>query len=292
MQSCFSRRALPLLAALLLAVSGAAQAQQHPSEETPYVPSPRGVVVPMLTLAGVRGGDHLIDLGSGDGVILLTAASRYGASGLGVDIDARLVKRSNAAALAAGLGGRVRFVEQDLFKTDIAPATVLTLYLLPEFNMALRQTILDKLRPGTRVVSHDADMGDWQPEASVEVQVPEKTVGVRKTSMVYMWTVPARLEGRWQVRIDGGEAIEVDLMQRFQQVFGRASRAGRTQSVERGLVQGRVVFFQIGMGNDALFFSGSSNGARISGSATDARGRVQHWRAARPGATPTTLSVR
>jgi 16S rRNA G966 N2-methylase RsmD len=291
----FYQRVLPFVAAL--ALCGVVHAQQQPTEETPYVPSPRGVVDTMLTLAGVRAGDYLIDLGSGNGVIILTAAARYGASGMGVEIDPRLVRLSNESARSAGLAARARFVEQDLFKTDISPATVLTLYLLPEFNMALRSTILDKLKPGTRVVSHDADMGDWLPEASTEVQVPEKTVGVRKSSMVYMWTVPAKVEGRWRLRVGAGagkggeEAIDIDLVQTFQELSGRAAWLGQSTAVQHGFVHGRVVSFSLGMGADALLFTGRADGARIAGSVIDARGRTQRWSATRP-ATVGALSLR
>jgi 16S rRNA G966 N2-methylase RsmD len=259
-----------------------------PSEETPYVQSPRGVVETMLDMAGVRAGDYLIDLGSGDGRIILTAAGRYGARGFGVDIDPRLVRLSNEAARAAGLAAKARFFERDLFKTDIAPATVLTMYLLPEFNLALRASILDKLKPGTRVVSHDADMGEWRPDASVEIAVPEKTVGVRKSSMVYMWTVPAKVEGRWLVHVAGARQrgdIELDLVQSFQEFSGRANWDGQTLAADRGLVQGGVVFFRLGRGPDALLFSGrvsQAGGTRLEGSVIDAQGREQRWSAQRP----------
>ena len=286
------------LFAAALALAGAANAQQHPSEETPYMQSPRGVVDTMLELAGVGAADHLIDLGSGDGRIILTAAGKYGASGFGVDIDPRLVRLGNDAAQAAGLAGRVRFAEQDLFKTDIKPATVLTLYLLPEFNMVLRPKILAELKPGTRVVSHDADMGEWVPDRSVEVSVPEKTVGVRKTSMVYLWTVPARVEGRWRVSLPAakgrrGTDIDLELAQAFQELSGRASveSRGRTLPLAHGFVQGTVVFWQLGMGADALLFTGHASGDHIAGSATDAKGRVYRWQASRKTA-PAVVSAR
>ncbi len=293
---CISRALLA--GACLVAAFGAAAQQQYPSEETPYVQSPRGVVEAMLDLAGVRKGDYLIDLGSGDGRIILTAAAKYGASGFGVDIDPRLVRLSNEAARAAGLAARARFIEQDLFKTELAPATVLTLYLLPEFNMVLRPRLLEQLKPGTRIVSHDADMGDWRPDASLEVAAPDKTVGVRKSSMVYLWTVPARVEGRWRVRLAAakekrGAEIDLELAQAFQDLSGRASIPSRGQSLplSHAFVQGTVLFWQLGMGADAMLFTGRVTGDRLAGSVTDAQGREIRWQARRQNA-PRVLSAR
>jgi hypothetical protein len=293
---CISR-ALLAGACLVAAFSAGAQ-QQYPSEETPYVQSPRGVVEAMLDLAGVRKGDYLIDLGSGDGRIILTAAAKYGASGFGVDIDPRLVRLSNQAAQAAGLAARARFIEQDLFKTELAPATVLTLYLLPEFNMVLRPRLLEQLKPGTRIVSHDADMGDWRPDASLEVAAPDKTVGIRKSSMVYLWTVPARVEGRWLVRLATAKdkrsaEIDLELAQAFQDLSGRANIRSRGQALQlsHAFVQGNVLFWQLGMGADAMLFTGRVTGDRLAGSVTDAKGREIRWQAHRQNA-PRVLSAR
>jgi len=180
---------------LWLALAGAAAAAPVPpaaslDEEVPYVTTPEHVIEAMLELARVGPGDHVIDLGSGDGRIVI-AAARRGATALGVEIDPRLVRESVANAERAGVAARTRFVEQDLFDTDLAPATVVTLYLLPGFNLRLRPRLL-ALRPGTRVVSHDWDMGDWAPERTVTLAVPDKTLGLEKSSRVHLWIVPAR----------------------------------------------------------------------------------------------------
>ena len=127
----------------------------------------------------LRAGDVLIDLGSGDGRIVITAAKRFGASGLGVEIVPDLVARSREHAERAGVSKRARFAEQDLFKTDLGDATVITMYLLPEVNLQLRPRLLE-LKPGTRIVSHDWDMGDWRPDRTVTLAVPQKTVGREK----------------------------------------------------------------------------------------------------------------
>ena len=151
------------VAALYLA-SGAALAQ----DEVPFVTKPDQVTLAMLELAGVGPRDLVIDLGSGDGHIVITAARRFDASGLGVEIVRDLVYRSREHARAAGVQERVEFREQDLFATDLARATVVTMYLLPEVNLQLRPRLL-ALVPGTRIVSHDWDMGKWLPDRSVTV---------------------------------------------------------------------------------------------------------------------------
>src|SRR5947199_7443977 len=138
----------------------------------------------MLALARVRPGDTVVDLGSGDGRLVITAARKYGAHGFGVDINPRLVQRSNEEAERAGVADRVKFLRQDLFKTDFHEADVLTLYLLPDVNIALRPKILAELKPGTRVVSHDYDMREWRPDAEETMPAPDKKVGMRKESMV------------------------------------------------------------------------------------------------------------
>ena len=182
-----------LTATLLLACS---TAQAQPTEEVPFITSPDNVTLEMLSMAGVRPGDHVIDLGSGDGRIVILAAKRFGASGLGVEIDPALVVRSNANARDAGVAERAQFREQDLFKTDLTAATVITMYLLQEVNLALRPALLG-LAPGTRIVSHDWDMGDWAPDRTSVVPVPDKKVGREKSSKVHLWVVPARVEGLW-----------------------------------------------------------------------------------------------
>jgi SAM-dependent methyltransferase len=165
-------------------------------DEVPFITTPDNVTLEMLNAAGVRSSDHVIDLGSGDGRIVITAALRFGASGLGVEIDPALVERSAFAARQAGVAERVSFRVQDLFDTDLSRATVITMYLLPEFNMRLRPRLLE-LAPGTRIVSHDWDMGDWQPDRSRTVDAPDKTIGREKKSTVLAWVVPARVAGTW-----------------------------------------------------------------------------------------------
>ena len=196
-------RALPMLLALLTASLAQAQTATPntaalPSfiEEVPFVTTPDNVTLEMLSAAQVGPADHVIDLGSGDGRIVILAAKRFGASGLGVEIVPDLVAESQRHAQAAGVAHRVTFREQDLFQTDLSAATVITMYLLPDVNLQLRPLLL-ALKPGTRVVSHDWDMGDWVPDRTRVVPVPDKKLGLEKSSKVHLWVVPAQVQGLW-----------------------------------------------------------------------------------------------
>jgi hypothetical protein len=166
------------------------------ADEVPFVVSPDSVTLAMLQAAKVTSEDYVIDLGSGDGRIVILAARRFGARGLGIEISPELVAKSRENARNAGVESRVSFREQDLFHTDLSPASVITLYLLPEVNMQLRPKLL-QLRPGTRIVSHDFDMEDWEPDRKLVVDAPDKAIGLGKTSNVYLWIVPARVHGLW-----------------------------------------------------------------------------------------------
>jgi SAM-dependent methyltransferase len=185
------RLAASTLAALLCALAAAA-----PLEEVPFVVTPDSVTIAMLQLAKVTSEDYVIDLGSGDGRIVITAAKRFGARGMGFEIDPALVAKSREAAANMGVAGRAHFREQDLFQADLSPASVVTMYLLPDVNLQLRARLLS-LRPGTRIVSHDWDLGDWEPDRTITLDVPDKPVGREKASKVHLWIVPARVEGMW-----------------------------------------------------------------------------------------------
>jgi hypothetical protein len=253
-------------------------------EETPYVPTPQNVVDKMLEIAGVRGTDFVMDLGSGDGRIVITAAAKYGARGLGVDYDGYLIKESRANAAKAGVADRVTFLQKDINEVDFSPATVLTMYLLPEFNLALRSRILAQLRPGARVVSHDWGMGDWEPDAKLEVPAPDKIVGVNKSSTVYFWIVPAHLEGRWrsQVVLDGRVAsLDLDLKQRFQQLAGTATVDGVKLDLEHGCVRGELMSFRFMHGGRDVRFEGHLKSNRIVGKVTTPTEGTHPWRAVR-----------
>jgi hypothetical protein len=166
------------------------------AEEVPFVTTPDHVTLAMLEMAKVGRRDYVIDLGSGDGRIVIAAAARFGAAGLGIEIVPDLVRRSRENAKRAGVEARTEFREEDLFKTKLTKATVVTLYLLPEVNLQLRPRLL-ALKPGTRIVSHDWDMGDWKPDQERKLAVPEKKVGLEKSSRVLLWIVPASIDGAW-----------------------------------------------------------------------------------------------
>jgi ubiquinone/menaquinone biosynthesis C-methylase UbiE len=188
----FPRALARLAMGAALLVCGAAQAADEPIlTGGPYVPTPQRVVEAMLKIAGVNERDFVIDLGSGDGRIVITAAQKYGARGKGYDIDGELVERSNAAAQKLKLGARVKFEQRDVLKADLTGATVVTLYLLPSMMHELKSKLLRELKPGTRIVSHDFDFGDWKPERSVQIELDEKyDIYGSWSSMIHLWTVP------------------------------------------------------------------------------------------------------
>jgi ribosomal protein L11 methylase PrmA len=168
-----------------LAGSIALEAQAQAPTRTPdviYVPTPPEVVEAMLKVANVKAGDVVYDLGCGDGRIVVTAAQKYGARGIGIDIDPQRIKEANENVKKAGVGDRVKIMQADLFETPISEATVVTLYLLPSLNVKLMPKLMKELKPGTRIVSHAFDMGDWKPEQTLNVD----------GRTVYYWTIPKR----------------------------------------------------------------------------------------------------
>ena len=223
------------LAACTLGLSLFAQAM----EEVPFVTSPDNVTLEMLRIAGVGPNDHVIDLGSGDGRIVILAAQRFGANGLGVEIVPDLVRQSQDNARKAGVADRAEFREQDIFKTDLSQASVVTMYLLPEVNLALRPALL-KLKPGTRIVSHDWDMGDWLPDETTVLPVPNKSVGFEKSSKVHLWTVPAQVQGLWcGTGLLAGTQFAVE--QHFQTFTATMTRGERVRDYE-GRIQGERLY--------------------------------------------------
>ena len=209
-----------------------------------YVPTPQIVVDEMLRMAKIGPKDFLIDLGSGDGRFVITAAKKFGARGFGVDLDTYLLGLANKAAQSEGVADRARFMEQNLFETDLSQATVISSYLLPEMNLKLRPKIL-ALRPGTRVVAHDYHMGAWYPDDQRDIPVPEKTVGTPGVSYLYYWVVPAKVAGRWQTNLNvAGKEVpyEIAFDQTFQILEGTL-RAGSESAPLRGRLSGDQVTF-------------------------------------------------
>jgi len=180
------RTLIALAAALAIAAPGVslAQAQRQPSQ-TPdviFVPTPQDVVDDMLRLANVQKGDVLYDLGSGDGRIAITAAKKYGIKATGIDIDPDRIREANENAKKAGVTDLVQFRQENLFSADFKDASVITLYLLPDLNVKLRPKLWNELKPGTRIVSHQFEMGSWKPEKKLE----------SNGRTIYFWTVPPK----------------------------------------------------------------------------------------------------
>lgn len=259
--------------------SGAARAQWP--YEVPFVPSPQVVVDEMLRLAEVGKNDFVMDLGSGDGRILITAAAKFGARGIGVDLDETLIYQSEAAAQQAGVADRVQFIRQDLFKTDLSKATVITMYLLPGVNLRLRPVLLG-LKPGTRIVAHDFDLGDWKPDVKVTV---------RKNVM--FWTVPAKIDGRWRLQLPlpaGAQTWDLDIRQKYQEIdgvvrVGDRPPGGLWQPVLRGDRVSFVLVDNTDRDNEAnLYFEGVVKGSVMEGEFRRGVGAAQTrhtWRAER-----------
>jgi SAM-dependent methyltransferase len=235
-----------LAAAALPALAGFAA----PELEVPFVPTPHALVQRMLDLAGVGASDYLIDLGCGDGRIAVAAALR-GARALGVDLDSLRIAEAAAAARIAGVESRVRFRRQDLFRTPIFDADVVALYLLPRVNLELRPRLLTELRPGSRIVSHAFDMGDWRPEAT-------ETLDRRR---IFLWIVPAIAGGSWALTDAGGAAHVLEVEQRFQQVSGTLTGTDGVVALRDATLRGTSFAFAAGRQS----YRGVIDGAAIVG---------------------------
>ena len=209
------------------APSAVAQDAGAPAEEVPYVQTPALVVRRMLQMAEVSARDLLWDLGSGDGRIVIAAAKQFGARGVGFEIDPALIRESRMLAERAGVAARATFMERDLFELAFAEPSVVTLYLLPEFNMKLRPLLLAQMRPGSRIVSHEWDMGDWQPDETLLVPSPEKPHGTNREHKVLLWVIPATIAGRWALKTGTSHpasGLAIDLDQRIQAVSATVSK--------------------------------------------------------------------
>ena len=270
-----------LLFLCVLIMSPARLSAQEGAGDVVYVPTPQVVVDEMLRMAKVGPRDYIIDLGSGDGRMVITAAKKYGAQGFGVDLDKVLLKLSNENAEREGVADRAHFIDQNLFETDLAPATVITSYLLPQMNEKLRPKILS-LRPGTRVAAHDYPMGDWQADESKEIIVPEKTVGNPGRSYVYLWTVPAKVGGRWQAQVKSPGllgSVELDFAQRYQKLDGTVKAGTQQVAMVAPKIQGDQLSFGFVMKpGDNLTrhqFNGTVKGDTIEGTVQVGAGAAQ-----------------
>ena len=276
-----------LAAAASLAFLAPAQAtEKAPVNAGPYVPSPSSVVSDMLTLAEVGPKDFVIDLGSGDGRIVLTAAKVFGARGFGVDIDEKLVKESNEAAKQQGVADRVSFSIQDLFKTDIRKATVLTMYLLPNTVNMLKDKLLGELSPGTRILSHDYGLTDWWPVKTVTMDLEDKVAisGVT-TTIIFLYKVPAKFAGSWSAKVPARiskETVSIDLTAHLvTRVRGKARIGGKDVGVEEGLMSGELLTFKLPVGGKYYDFKGTVKGTSIEGTVEGDGLKATAWSASR-----------
>jgi SAM-dependent methyltransferase len=273
-----------------LAAAVSAQSWAWDDGTTPFVVSPDAVVERMLYLAQPKKGERLVDLGSGDGRIVIEAAKRFGAQGFGVDIDPRLVKLATENARRAGVESLARFEVKDLFETDLHGVDVVTMYLLPEVNRKLLPRLVDQLRPGARIVSHDYDLGLWPYDEMIELALAEKFVGPLGRSRIFLWVVPADVRGRWVADLpELGGRWQFDVAQKFQ-VLEVDARVGGSQMVVRGArMRGDELHLAVsglvgGKGYN-LLFQGKVAGGGIEGNLRVSDGenaRRIPWKAVRP----------
>jgi precorrin-6B methylase 2 len=247
-------RRLLLAAPLALLLQALAQAQEP--ERAPFITTPQDVVEAMLRFAGTGPSDVVVDLGSGDGRIVIAAARKFGARAIGIELDPPLVRKSREAAAAAGVAGRATFVEGNVLFADISQATVVTIYLLPGLINQLQPRFLEELLPGTRVVSHAFAMTGWQPDRSEAVHLQREHAGQGMESRLFLWVVPAKARGVWE---SGGrsENLELRISQNFQQI---EVELGKTPA-KRATLEGKNISWETG---DARF-EGVVEGASIRG---------------------------
>jgi phospholipid N-methyltransferase len=283
-----------ILALGTLMQTAAAQTKDIERTGGPYVPTPQVVVDQMLRFGAVGASDYVMDLGSGDGVIVLTAARRMKASGMGIEIDPELVKLANAEAKKHGVSERASFQVQDVFKADLSRATVVTLYLLPGMMMNLRNKIYDELRPGARVVSHDYHFGNWEADDRLTFDVPEKEkINGVPSATLYLWTIPAKVGGRWHIKVEGAaQPHDIELSQNFHVVNGTLLNA-RGMGLSDVSVKGEDITFSIWNGSVRHHYRGKVKGGATATMGTTGTmsgmvnldGREARWQATRAGAS-------
>jgi len=264
------RVAFSIFASILLCI-GAQAADKDPVNAGPYVPSPTSVVSDMLTLAKVDAKDFVVDLGSGDGRIVLTAAKVFGARGFGVDINDKLVKEANESAKIQGISDRASFMVQDLFKTDIRKATVVTMYLLPNTVNMLKDKLLTELAPGTRILSHDYPLSGWIPETYRQFDLEDKVAisGVT-TTLIYLYIVPAKAQGRWTAKLPpqlAKELTSLDLRQQVTRISGEFRLGGKDVPIHEARMRGEQLTFKLNSADKIWNFTGTVKGASIAGTA-------------------------
>jgi len=267
---------------------------QYRGYDVPYVPTPPEVVDEMLRLAGVKAGDILYDLGCGDGRIVIAAAKRFGIKAVGIDIDPVRITESNENAETAGVTGKVRFIQQNLFEADFRDATVVTMYLLTSVNRRLRPKLLAELKPGTRLVSHSFDMGDWRPDQTSVV-----TTSCDEQRDVHFWVVPANLTGRWEWDLADGPRnrhYTLQTTQQFQVVTASGTAGDWPLNINDVELAGDVIKFRADAEADgkmvSFLYVGKVQGHTIAGTvkpADNPKAPAVKWKAARDPKTAEPL---
>jgi SAM-dependent methyltransferase len=242
--------------------------------DVPYVPTPENVVEQMLDVVNVGPGDYVIDLGSGDGRIVIAAAKR-GAVGHGIDIDPKRIREANENRVNEGVEDRVMFMEGDLFEADFSRASVVTMYLLNSVNLKLRPYLLKNLRPGTRIVSHDFDMAEWEPDKQLK----------EGYSDIFYWVIPANAEGNWKWRTDGN-GFTMSVKQNFQEIEVNAKSGNTDLKVDNTVLSGeRIGFTATNPSNGNIYvFNGLIDGSSITGTVQVRRklkSVIENWNANR-----------
>ncbi len=276
-----------LAAVLAAGTLSHAQAQGPEAKDNiagPYVPTPWVIVDEMMKLADIRADDVVYDLGSGDGRLVITAARRFKARGVGIELQPELVELARAGAVKEGVADRVKFVQGDLFETDIREASVVTLYLLPRFVTRLVPRFLAELRPGTRIVSHDYPLVPWRPDKELSMDVPEKEfISGTTWTRLYYYVVPARVGGVWELSLPkalAGAPLNLEVAQEPHTVGG-VVRDGKSELHLRDMtVRAAQVRFGLLYKGQLMDFEGTAAGETMSGEvrARTARGE---WTARR-----------
>ena len=238
-----------------LAIAGAAWAQD-PDWRVPFITTPDDVVERMLALAGTGADDLVMDLGSGDGRIVIAAAKKFSARGLGVEIDAKLVAQSRENARRAGVSERVTFEEGDVLRADLARATVVTIYLLPFLIDKLQPRLLEQLRPGARIVTHAFPMIGWRPDRTETMRIAKQHQGQGDESRIFLWVVPAEVRGNWQ-----GRDWRLRISQNFQEIEIEGEAGGQKLAVKEAKIEGTALSFS----GEGFEFRGRAGAGRIVG---------------------------